>query len=243
MCEKRAASFYTDPRTGARLWHHLLAMLFIGCAMAAALRALDRATASNALSETHDAVLIELPPVKAGAHPQGDDARTQQAAPDADSASAPPKPVEKAEPPKPAIVEIPKTLPPQLAAPVSAPQAAHEVGGPKEPHAESTDADDAETHRVSAHQITVWQKALMARLQAARHGLLHHQHYDGLAKIAFEIDRDGHLLSEHVAQSSGSVALDATALDLIRLAAPYPAPPLNAGGSQLSFLVPISFKR
>jgi protein TonB len=238
MSERRANSFAFDPPTGARLWHYLVAMLVVGLALAGGLRALDRATPADVASETQDAVLIDLPPTETTTHPVGDDAPARQAA----AAAALAKPEDKAEPPKPASVELPKTTPPQRAAPASAPQAAHVSGGPEETRAESTDTDDAETHRVSAHLITLWQKALMARLQAARHGLPHHQRFAGLAKVAFEIDRKGHLVAEHVAQSSGSSALDAAALALVRLAEPYPIPPHEAGATQLSFVVPISFR-
>lgn len=239
MSERRANSFAFDPPTGARLWHYLVAMLVVGLALAGGLRALDRATPADVASETQDAVLIDLPPIEAATHPVGDDAPTQQAAA---AAAALAKPEDKAEPPKPASVALPKPPPPQRAATASAPQEAHVPGNSEETRAESTDTDDAEAHRASAHLITLWQKALMARLQAARHGLPHHQRFAGLAKVAFEIDRNGHLVAEHVAQSSGSSALDAAALALVRLAEPYPVPPHEAGATQLSFVVPISFR-
>ena len=241
MSERDGATYAIDPPTGAHLRHYLAAMLVVAGVLGGAVRALDHVASSDAPSDTQDAVLIDLPPAESGAHPQGDDAPTQEAAPASAGAEAPPPQPQDVEPPKPAIVETPTTPPPQQAAPASAPRDAHEAGPPRSARDTNANADDTETHRTSAHLITLWQKALMARLQAARHGL--HEHLSGLVKIAFEIDRDGHLVSERLAKGSGSPALDAAALALVRRGAPYPAPPRDAGAAQLSFVVPISFKR
>lgn len=241
MSERGGAPYAIDPPTGARLWHYLAAMLVVAGALAGAVRALDHMASSDAPSDTQDAVLIDLPPVESGAHPQGEDAPTEEAASASAGAEAPLPQPQDVEPPKPTIVETPTTPPPQQAPPASAPKDAHEAGAPQSARENNADADDTEAHRASAHLITLWQKALMARLQAARHGV--HEHLSGLVKITFEIDRDGHLVSEHLAQGSGSPTLDAAALALVRRGAPYPAPPRNAAAAQLSFVVPISFKR
>ena len=246
MRERNPASYVTDPATGAGLKHYLAAMLLVGCALAGAGRVLDRAASIDAPSETDDAILVDLPPLEAGTHPQGDDAPTQPASPEAAAAATPPQ--QHLEPPpeapKPASVATAKTAPPQPA-PAAAPQAAHQAGDPQAASAPdaNAEAEDEETRRASAHRITLWQKALMARLQATRRGLPHHASLAGLVEIAFVIDRDGHLVSERVAKGSGSAAADATALTLVRLAAPYPAPPRDADAAHLSFVVPISFRR
>ena len=80
----------------------------------------------------------------------------------------------------------------------------------------------------------------MGRLQAARHGRAIHA--TGVAKIAFAIDREGHLVSARIAHGSGSAAVDAAALGLVRRAAPFPTPPTGAGDKELTFVVPVSFK-
>jgi periplasmic protein TonB len=46
-------------------------------------------------------------------------------------------------------------------------------------------------------------------------------------------------VSSKIAKTSGSVILDAEALDLIKRAAPLPSPPADVADSDLSFVVPI----
>ncbi len=50
----------------------------------------------------------------------------------------------------------------------------------------------------------------------------------GKAVIAFTIASNGGLSGVSVAKSSGSARLDAAALQVVRRAAPFPAPPRNA---------------
>jgi protein TonB len=57
----------------------------------------------------------------------------------------------------------------------------------------------------------------------------------GLALIQFSIDRDGHLLSSRLVKSSGYAALDAEAMSLVRRAEPYPPPPPDSIGQELTF--------
>jgi protein TonB len=61
----------------------------------------------------------------------------------------------------------------------------------------------------------------------------------GVARLAFRIDRDGHLISRRIVGSSGSAALDAETLALIERAQPFPPPPPELAGSEL--LVPLRF--
>jgi TonB family C-terminal domain len=258
MNEGSLATYAIDPPTGARLQHYVAAMILVGGVFALGVLPLNRMATPDVLSETQDAVLIDLPPVEAGTRPPGDETPTQQATPPTTTEMPPQRKPDEIDPPKPstadnkemkpqapsfaAILDTP-TQPPRQTAPEAAAQEAHEAGSPETAQANVTDADGTETHRASAHQIALWQKALMARLQAARHGLPPHERASGIVKVAFEIDRDGHLVSERIAKGSGSHALDVAALALVQRAAPYPSPPHDAGASQLSFVVPISFKR
>jgi periplasmic protein TonB len=61
----------------------------------------------------------------------------------------------------------------------------------------------------------------------------------GVTRLAFRIDSDGHLMSSRIVASSGSAALDAETLALVQRAQPYPPPPPELAGSELS--VPFSF--
>ncbi|HWF94071.1 MAG TPA: TonB family protein, partial [Xanthobacteraceae bacterium] len=61
----------------------------------------------------------------------------------------------------------------------------------------------------------------------------------GVTRLAFSIDQEGHLLSSRIVGSSGSAALDAETLALVRRAEPFPPPPPELVGSELT--VPVSF--
>jgi protein TonB len=61
--------------------------------------------------------------------------------------------------------------------------------------------------------------------------------------LAFRIDRNGHVLSSKIVQSSGSAILDEETLALIARAAPLPAPPRDVTDNQLSFVIPIKYAK
>jgi periplasmic protein TonB len=61
----------------------------------------------------------------------------------------------------------------------------------------------------------------------------------GVTRLAFRIDGQGHLVSSRVVASSGSAALDAETLALVQRAQPFPPPPPELAGSELT--VPFSF--
>jgi protein TonB len=61
----------------------------------------------------------------------------------------------------------------------------------------------------------------------------------GVTRLAFSIDGQGHLLSSRIVASSGSTALDAETLALVQRAQPFPAPPPELAGSEMT--VPVSF--
>ena len=66
---------------------------------------------------------------------------------------------------------------------------------------------------------------------------------EGRAVVRVRIDRAGNVRYYAIEQSSGMVALDDTALDMIRRANPVPAVPDNyQAGNLIEFLIPITFK-
>lgn len=228
----------------------------------------DRSAPPSETLETDNAVMIDLPPAEASSNTASDaaDGPEQQAAPASPAQAAldtaePPKPPED---PKPAAVERPVqgeppptlpdppavlerepqhvTPPMQAAAPARQAQDERAPAGSQTP-AKTDMANSDEGHAPpSAHAITLWQKALMKRLEAAKRQVGQEAHPAGTVKIAFEIDAGGGLASERVAQSSGSAALDKAALFLVRRAAPFPAPPNHATGRDTSFIVPVRFR-
>jgi protein TonB len=63
----------------------------------------------------------------------------------------------------------------------------------------------------------------------------------GVAQLAFSIDREGHVLSSRIVSSSGSAALDEETLALVQRAQPFPAPPPEVTGDEIKFMVPVRF--
>jgi protein TonB len=61
----------------------------------------------------------------------------------------------------------------------------------------------------------------------------------GVTRLAFSIDGNGRLLSSRIVATSGSAVLDAETLALVQRAQPYPPPPPELAGSELT--VPVSF--
>lgn len=90
----------------------------------------------------------------------------------------------------------------------------------------------------SSMSASTWISQVHARIQA------HHayppgaQGQKGTAKVAFSIDRGGHITSVSLAASSGSGALDQAALATVRRSSPLPPPPPGIGGSMS---IPVAF--
>jgi periplasmic protein TonB len=63
----------------------------------------------------------------------------------------------------------------------------------------------------------------------------------GLARVAFTVDRDGSVRESRIVQGSGSRELDHEALALLTRAQPVPRPPDRISSRELSFVVPIRF--
>jgi protein TonB len=63
----------------------------------------------------------------------------------------------------------------------------------------------------------------------------------GVAMLSFTVGRGGQLLASRLARSSGSAALDAETLAMVRRAQPLPAFPPEMTQASLSFTVPVRF--
>jgi protein TonB len=63
----------------------------------------------------------------------------------------------------------------------------------------------------------------------------------GVAMLAFAVDRQGGVHRAHIARSSGSAALDRETLSLLQRAQPLPAPPAEMRGAQIAVMVPIRY--
>jgi protein TonB len=62
-----------------------------------------------------------------------------------------------------------------------------------------------------------------------------------VTRVAFNMDRQGKVMSARVVVSSGSSAFDQEALELIQRAQPYPPPPAVLAGAEIPIVVPIWF--
>jgi protein TonB len=95
--------------------------------------------------------------------------------------------------------------------------------------------------RPAAPAVASWQRLLMAQLERHKRYPPQARGKLGEAKLGFSIDRQGHVLTSRIVQSSGSDALDAEALALVKRAQPLPPPPAGLPDNQLSFVVPIRY--
>lgn len=86
-----------------------------------------------------------------------------------------------------------------------------------------------------------WIKNLVAQLKIQRRYPLRASDEGGTAKVLFHIDREGHLISAVLAETTGDPALDQEALAMVRRAQPFAPPPPELADGDLTFLVPIVF--
>jgi protein TonB len=63
----------------------------------------------------------------------------------------------------------------------------------------------------------------------------------GVAELAFSIDRHGGVHRARIARSSGSSALDQETLAMLARAAPLPPPPPEVSGAEIAIVVPIRY--
>src|SRR5258705_4908060 len=112
-----------------------------------------------------------------------------------------------------------------------------------EPPVEEKQATAPQQARTPQVAVARWQTQLAAHIE-------HFKRYpaearsrgeQGIAKVAFKIDHEGHVLSSRIVQSSGSAALDQETLAMLARAQPMPPPPDQISDAQLSFVVPVRF--
>ncbi len=160
-----------------------------------------------------------------------------------------PKPqeqLEKLEPPPPVenpVVATPEPKPIVEPKPEPKPKAPRTTAAPRSPlHTGSVAAAPAPGANASAFSPS-WINTLFSHL-------LHYRQYpssaqsarqEGVVTLSFTMDRNGRVLSRHIARSSGYAALDAEALAMVERAQPLPAFPPSMPESTRSFTAPIRF--
>jgi protein TonB len=91
--------------------------------------------------------------------------------------------------------------------------------------------------------IASWRDLVVARLQQAKRypSSAEQRHEQGVATLAFSVDRNGRVLSRSLARSSGSSSLDQEVLAMIQRAQPLPAFPPAMTQAAIHLTVPIRF--
>ena len=92
---------------------------------------------------------------------------------------------------------------------------------------------DAE-NEARAYQQRLWAQIARARPPGIR--------LAGASLVSFRLDREGRLLSLHLARSSGTIMLDRLALRTVARAAPFPPPPATFDEAALAFTIAFSFR-
>lgn len=89
-----------------------------------------------------------------------------------------------------------------------------------------------------------WQKKLIDHLNRHKRypDEARNRRAQGVAVVAFKLDRAGQVVDSHISKSSGSQALDEEAMAVLRRASPLPAPPEQIGGPLLDLTLPIQFR-
>jgi protein TonB len=91
--------------------------------------------------------------------------------------------------------------------------------------------------------VPTWKSRIAAALERhKRYPSEARSHGDqGVAQLAFSIDRQGGVHHARIVRSSGSSSLDRATLDLIQRAQPLPPPPPEISGAQIAITVPIRY--
>lgn len=152
-----------------------------------------------------------------------------------------PKPRKVAERPKPKQSELalPQPAPPQTPPSEPAPTADAEPS----PHPVPPVAPPAAAASARSAALPTWQGIVMAHLERYKRYPRSAQarRQQGIAYVAFSIDRQGNVLSVRVHKSSGHDSLDQETLDMLERAQPLPPPPEDIPGSPLALTVPVKF--
>lgn len=102
-------------------------------------------------------------------------------------------------------------------------------------------APGASSHNSNA--LPNWRSALVARIERHKHypeaALARGEH--GVARVAFSVDRRGHLHNARIVRSSGSKLLDRDALAWLHRSQPLPPPPPELPGARISVVVPLRY--
>jgi len=243
--------------------------LVLGVHAAAAATLLTRWQAADEPLAGGPPILIDLAPVAAAPETPPTEAtpgplERQTASEPQVAAIAPPKeepPVDKVAPSPPIDTPPVAETPPVIAEVVLPPPRPHETAEPKEQKqrrklANLNSAPPKSEHAAARavapspgaasrdpNAVPNWKSELVARLQRYKRypGEAQARGEEGVAQLAFSVDRGGGVHNARIVRSSGSSLLDRATLDLISRAQPLPAPPADIRGAQIAIVVPINY--
>jgi periplasmic protein TonB len=127
---------------------------------------------------------------------------------------------------------------------------------PKQKHASLTSAPSTAEHRAAraaapmpgassrdTDALPNWKSQLVAQLERYKRYPSEAQSRgeQGVAQIAFSVDRGGGVHHARIVRSSGSSLLDRETLTLVERAQPLPPPPPEISGAQIEIVVPIRY--
>jgi TonB family protein len=101
----------------------------------------------------------------------------------------------------------------------------------------------ASPNDTAASEVADWRAQMVDRINRNTAFPVRGRCREGLVKILFSIDRAGNLLASEIAESSNIPAFDVEALEIIKRAHPFPAPPKAVGGARVTLRVPVRFKQ
>ena len=90
--------------------------------------------------------------------------------------------------------------------------------------------------------VATWQRQLVAHLDRHKRYPRDTPSRNATIVVEFTIDRNGHLLDARVSKSSGDLAFDGAAIDMMHRSDPVPPPPAMIADASLTFSVPVIFK-
>jgi protein TonB len=110
------------------------------------------------------------------------------------------------------------------------------------PPAPTTAPTEGRQDTSGSNQLPKWQKEISAILERNKRypSEARAKRQQGVAKIAFNMDRQGRVLSTRLVASSGSSALDEEALSLTQRTQ-FPPPPVVFAGGEITVTVPVRF--
>lgn len=143
---------------------------------------------------------------------------------------AKPEPVTTEPPPLPVIAAAPKVdAPPTITAPLPPPEAPKKI----EPNQDDINAALGQYSSTLGRAIAKHKSyPKIAQMRG----------WEGDCLLDLKLDGNGNVLSASVKESSGHEALDNQALEMVRKASPFPAPPEVLRDRSFNLTVPVSFK-